>query len=80
MKRLNDDPRSLLSLRLDGEAVESSATVRQVHSTFLSHYEPQFRRCLTGCGRCRLVIYWRFRLTVMSSPRCSIWLVPVLCL
>jgi hypothetical protein len=42
MKRLNDDPRSLLSLRLDGEAVESSATVRQVHSTFLSHYEPQF--------------------------------------
>jgi hypothetical protein len=44
MKRLNDDPRSLLSLRLDGEAVESSATVRQVHSAFLSHFEPQFPR------------------------------------
>jgi len=44
MKRLNDDPRSLLSLRLDGEAVESSATVRQVHASFLSHFEPRFQQ------------------------------------
>ena len=42
MKRLHNDPRSLLSFRLDGEMVESSETVRQVHSTFLSHFEPQF--------------------------------------
>jgi hypothetical protein len=46
MKRLHNDLRSQLSLRLDGNPVESSQTVRQVHATVLSEFEPQFSRVL----------------------------------